>query len=391
MKKTIAILGSTGSIGVSTLSITDKKKKNFKIFLLSANKNFTLICHQIKKYKPKIFIISDKFIFEKVKKKIKSKKTILLNNFNQVKLKKKIDISISAIPGVAGLPPTVDFIKFSKKILIANKESIICGWNLIKHNSQKYKTKIVPVDSEHFSISKLLENHKLKKIKKIYITASGGPFLFLNKNKFKTIKPKDALKHPKWKMGKKITIDSATMMNKIFELIEAQKLFNIPKEKLDILIHPQSLVHAIIVLKNGLTKFLYHPTSMIIPISNAIYDDKLNIEDFMNIQKNKKRDIEKNLSFMKVNHKIFPMIKLKKKINEYPSTPIIINAANEVLVDQFLRNKLPFLGIFKTIKSILNDKKYKKYAIKRANNLNQIKMIDDWTKKLTLKKIKTYE
>ena len=141
------------------------------------------------------------------------------------------------------ITPTVDFIKFSKKILIANKESIICGWNLIKHNSQKYKTKIVPVDSEHFSISKLLENHKLNKIKKIYITASGGPFLFLNKNKFKTIKPKDALKHPKWKMGKKITIDSATMMNKILELIEAQKLFNIPNEKLDILIHPQSLVH----------------------------------------------------------------------------------------------------------------------------------------------------
>ena len=215
--------------------------------------------------------------------------------------------------------------------------------------------------------------------------------MFLNKNKFKTIKPKDALKHPKWKMGKKITIDSATMMNKILELIEAQKLFNIPNEKLDILIHPQSLVHAIIVLKNGLTKFLYHPTSMIIPISNAIYDDKLNIEDFINIQKNRKRDIEKNLSFMKVNHKIFPMIKLKKKINEYPSTPIIINAANEVLVDHFLRNKLPFLGIFKTIKSILNDKKYKKYAIKRANNLNQINMIDDWTKKLTLKKIRTYE
>ena len=114
MKKTIAILGSTGSIGISTLNITDKKKENFKIFLLSANKNYTLICHQIKKYKPNIFIISDKFIFEKVKKKIKSNKTILLNNFNQVKLKKKIDISISAIPGVAGLPPTVDFIKFSK-------------------------------------------------------------------------------------------------------------------------------------------------------------------------------------------------------------------------------------------------------------------------------------
>ena len=391
MKKTIAILGSTGSIGVSTLSITDKKKENFKIFLLSANKNFPLICHQINKYKPKIFIIANKSIFEKVKKKIKSKKTTLLNDFNQLRLKKKIDISVSAIPGVVGLHPTIDLMKFSKKILIANKESIICGWNLIKHNSQKHKTKIVPVDSEHFSISKLLENHKLNEIKKIYITASGGPFLFLNKDKFKTIKPKDALKHPKWKMGKKITIDSATLMNKILELVEAQKLFNIPMEKLDILIHPQSLVHAIIVLNNGLTKFLYHSTSMIIPISNAIFDGKLNIEDFYNIKKNKNRDIDKNLSFMKVNHKIFPMIKLKKKLNEYPSTPIIINAANEVLVDHFLRNKLPFLGIFKTIKSILNDKNYKKYAIKRAINLNQINMIDVWTKKLTLKKLKTYE
>ena len=217
MKKTIAILGSTGSIGVSTLSITDKKKENFKIFLLSANKNFPLICHQINKYKPKIFIIANKSIFEKVKKKIKSKKTTLLNDFNQLRLKKKIDISVSAIPGVVGLHPTIDLMKFSKKILIANKESIICGWNLIKHNSQKHKTKIVPVDSEHFSISKLLENHKLNEIKKIYITASGGPFLFLNKDKFKTIKPKDALKHPKWKMGKKITIDSATLMNKILE------------------------------------------------------------------------------------------------------------------------------------------------------------------------------
>ena len=164
-------------------------------------------------------------------------------------------------------------IKLSKKILIANKESIICGWNLIKKNALTNKTKIVPIDSEHFSIFTLLKSHKLNEIKKFYITASGGPFLNYKRKQFKNIKPKDALKHPKWKMGKKITVDSSTLMNKMLELIEAQKLFDIPNNKIDILIHPNSLVHAIIKLKNGLTKFIYHETTMIIPLANALFEE----------------------------------------------------------------------------------------------------------------------
>ena len=176
-------------------------------------------------------------------------------------------------------------IKKSKKLLIANKESIICGWNLIEKLSKRYKTKIIPVDSEHFSILKLLENHKIKEIKKIYLTASGGPFLNYLPNQLKKIKPNEALRHPKWKMGKKISIDSSTLMNKILELIEAQKLFNLKIKSLDILIHPDSLVHAIVVLKNGLTKFIYHDTSMIIPLANAIFDGSLNIEKFYKTKK----------------------------------------------------------------------------------------------------------
>ena len=147
------------------------------------------------------------------------------------------------------------------------------------------------MNSEHFSIFKLLESHKLKEIKKIYITASGGPFLKLSKKQLSKVTPKDALKHPKWKMGKKISVDSATLMNKMLELIEAQKLFNIPIHKLEILIHPDSLVHAILELKNGLTKFIYHKTSMVIPLANAIFDDNLDINEFLNLRKKKNSKI----------------------------------------------------------------------------------------------------
>ena len=387
MKKIISILGSTGSIGLNSFKIIDKKRKYFDINLLSANKNYKLICMQILKYKPNFFVVTDQFIFEKIKKKFKKTKIKILNNFELVSLKKQNDLTITAIPGIIGLKPTIQMIKCSKKVLIANKESIICGWNLIKTNAQKNKTKIIPVDSEHFSILKLLESHKLNEINKVYITASGGPFLKFKSHEFKKIKPKDALKHPKWKMGKKISIDSSTLMNKILELIEAQKLFDIPIEKLDILIHPNSLVHAIVELKNGLVKLIYHQTTMIIPLANAIFDGDLNIKDFYNIDKQKSNSILENLSFKNVNKKTFPIINIKKRVNEYPSTSIIINAANEVLVDQFLRKKIPFLSISKTIMDILNDRNYKKYAIRRPKNINDIDKIDNWTRKAILKKI----
>ena len=208
----------------------------------------------------------------KIYKRIKEipKKIVILNNFNHLKVKKKSDITVTAIPGIAGLKPTIQSIKISKKILIANKESIICGWDLIKKNALKHKTKIIPVDSEHFSILNLLKNNKLSQIKKIYLTASGGPFLKYTLNQLNKVTPKDALKHPngKWE---KITIDSSTLMNKILELVEAQKLFNLPKNKLEVLIHPESLVHAIIKLHNGLSKLIYHQTSMQIPLANAIF------------------------------------------------------------------------------------------------------------------------
>ena len=385
MKKKISILGSTGSVGKSTLTIINKKKDYFKINLLSANSNYKLICEQIKNYRPNVFFIKDMKTFNKIKIKFKKKKIKIINKLSQKDLSFKNDITVTAIPGLAGLDPTLLMVEKSKKILIANKESIICGWNLIQKKAKKYKTQIIPVDSEHYSIMKLLENHKIDEIKKIYLTASGGPFLNFSLKKLKKVTPKSALKHPKWKMGKKITIDSATLMNKILELIEAQKLFSIPNSKIDILIHPNSLVHAIIHLKNGLIKFLYHDTSMIIPLANAIFEGNLDIEKFY--KKKNKNEIFENLIFKKVNKKIFPVIKLKNRLNEYPSTPIIINAANEMLVSEFLKKKMPFLNIYKHIFSIMRDRNYRKYAIKKPLNIKQILKIDSWVKTVIRKKI----
>ena len=387
MKKNISILGSTGSIGSNVFKIIDKKKDIFNFDLLSANKNYLQICKQLKKYKPKYFVINNANIFRKIKKKFKKTKVKIINDFSNLKFKKKSDITISAIPGIDGLKPTLNLIKSSKKILIANKESIICGWKLINLSAKKYKTKIIPVDSEHFSIYEILKNHKHEEIKKIYLTASGGPFLNLELHKFSKIKPKDALKHPRWKMGRKISIDSATLMNKILELVEAQKLFNLEKSKLDIIIHPQSLVHAIIEFKNGLAKFIYHDTSMIIPLSNAIFNSQINIDKYFKKKRNKSLGI-RNLTFETVDKKKFPMINLKKRIFEYPSSSIIINAANEILVDQFLQKKIAFMKIYKIILTVLNDRNYKKYAIRKPKNINQIIDIDMWARKITSERLK---
>ena len=324
MKKIISILGSTGSIGQQSLKIISKKKNIFQIYLLSANKNLNEIKKQILKYKPKYFMISNYETYKKIKKNHNNKKIKIINNLDNLRIKKKIDICISAIPGVTGLKPTISIIKFSKKLLIANKESIICGWRLIEIEAKRYKTKIIPIDSEHFSIFKLIQSHEISEIKKIYLTASGGPFLNFSKNQISKIKPKDALKHPKWKMGKKISIDSATLMNKILEIVEAHKLFKIPYHKLDILIHPNSLVHAIVQFKNGLYSFIYHENSMIIPIANAIFEKNFDIDIFYKSKMNKK--FENNLIFKPVSQKVFPTIVFKRLINQNPSTPIIINA-----------------------------------------------------------------
>jgi len=385
MKKKLAILGSTGSIGESSLQVVYKKRSFFDLDTLVANSNYKKICLQINKFKPKNFVIIDLKTYMKVKKKYKNQVTKIHNNYSFIKkIKKKYDITIAGIPGIAGLEPTIFFAKKSAKLLLANKESIICGWNIISQISKENKTKIIPLDSEHFSIHQLTKNHFDNEIEKIYITASGGPFLKLNKKNFKKITPIDAVRHPKWKMGNKISVDSATLMNKILELMEALKIFPFNINKYELIIHPQSLVHAIIKFKNGLTKFLYHEPNMIIPISNALFDNKINFKDLQNKNRNKTFKIE-NLEFFKVDPKRYPMFNLIKTVNLHNSAPIIINGANEILVDLFLKSQISFNSIYKYLLLVLKDKHYIKYATFSCNNLKKIYIIDAWARKTVLK------
>jgi len=371
MKKKIAILGSTGSIGKNTVNIIKKNPENFEVQLLSTNKNIKEILNQVKKLNVKNIIVTDYSSYKKIKLKLKNKSVKIYNNFNSINkiFKKKIDYTMSAITGLAGLEPTIDIIKFTKVIAIANKESIICAWNLIKKELNKNNTKFIPVDSEHFSIWNLLNEKTNTMIKQIIITASGGPFLKMSKKKIDKINPKYALKHPNWKMGKKISIDSATMMNKVFELIEAQRIFEIEFKKLKILIHPKSYLHAIVQFENGITKMLVHDTDMSIPIFNSIYNN--NEKKF----KTKKINLSilNNLNLIKPSTKKFPSLKILKHLNNKVTLfETIIIAANDYLVSEFLTGRITFNQITDILLKLLKLREFSKYKHSKPRNLRQI-------------------
>ena len=372
MKK-IAIFGSTGSIGSSLLKIIKDDKKNFKIELLTANKNYKKLIKQARLFKVKNIIITDYNSFLIATKILRNTKVKVFKNFDSLNeifnIDNKIDYSMCAISGFQGLKPTLDIIKFTKTIAIANKESIICGWNLIKKNLKRYKTYFIPVDSEHFSIWSLLDNNKKNNFEKIYLTASGGPFNKLPLIKFKNISIKDALKHPNWSMGKKISIDSATMMNKVFEVIEAKKIFDLNYKQLEILTHPKSYLHAIVKFNNGLSKLLVHDTNMTIPIFNSIYfdSDKKIKSKKINIQ------ILNNLDLKKIDKIKFPVVKILKNINDKDSLfETIIVSANDKLVNLFLHGKIKFTDISTNLLKICNMSQFNKFKSKKPKNIDDI-------------------
>ena len=371
MKK-IAIFGSTGSIGTSLINIILKNKKDLKIELLTANKNYKKLIKQTRFLNVKNIIITDEKAFLNTKKILKNKRINVYNNFNSFKKifkNKKVDYSMCAISGFDGLRPTLDIIKFSKTIAIANKESIICGWSLIKKNLIKHNTKFIPIDSEHFSIWSLIDSIKSKNLEKVYITASGGPFRQYPLNKFKYITATQALKHPNWLMGKKISIDSATMINKVFEIIEAKKIFNLKYNQLDILVHSKSYVHAIVKFSNGLIKILVHETSMKIPIFNSLFPY------FEKNIKSKEIDFKilNNLDFQKVDIKKFPIVQLIKSLpNKESLFETIIVSANDCLVENFLNKKIKFLDITKILLRVVSRRELQKYKLIKPTNIEQI-------------------
>jgi 1-deoxy-D-xylulose-5-phosphate reductoisomerase len=377
MKK-ICILGSTGSIGVNLLNILKKDLISFKIELLTANIAYKKILNQANFFKVKNIIITDYKSYLKVKKICKNKDINVYNNYlslNKIFKNKKIDYTMNAISGLSGLEPALNIIPYTKKIAIANKESIICGWSLILKKLKINKTEFVPVDSEHFSIFSLIKGTNKNNIEKVYITASGGPFLNWPLHKFKSIRIKDALKHPNWKMGKKITIDSSTMMNKIFEIIEAKKIFDYEYNKLSIISHPKSYVHAIVQFKNGLTKMLIHDTTMIIPIFNTLYPNyekhitpkKLNFE-LMN-----------NLDFKNIDPKKFPVIKILDFLPKKDSLfETILVSANDELVNLFLQKKINFSDISTNLLKIVKIREFDQFKKIRPKNVGEINKLSKY-------------
>ena len=375
MKKKIAILGSTGSIGKTLIEIIKKDKKNFEVILLTAHKSYKEILKQAKILQVKNLIITDKKSYLNLSKNKLGKIKIYndYDSFNKI-FKKKIDYVMSSISGINGLVPTIKIIKFTKKIAIANKEAIICGWHLIKKDLKRFNTSFIPVDSEHFSIFYSLQGNKISNVNKIYLTASGGPLINTPRNKFKDIKISEAINHPNWKMGKKISVDSATMMNKVFEIIEAKKIFNIKYEALDILVHPSSYVHAIIKFNDGMVKIIAHDTNMRIPIFNSLYEnqnkkiktDKLNLKK-LNLLNLKKVDLNK-----------FPSIKIIKKLkNKESSLETVIVLANDILVNHFLLKKIYFTDITKFLQKLISMKKFKNYSNNKLDNINSIVLLNN--------------
>ena len=376
MKKKIGILGSTGSIGTTLLNVINKK--NTEVYFLMANKNYKKILKQAKLYSVKYVIISDKTNFKKAKKFNNNKKIIIINNYNFHEIiDTKLDYVMSAITGLAGLKPTFEIIKFTKNIAIANKESIICAWPLIKKELIKRNTEFVPVDSEHFSIWSEINKIDLNKIDKIYLTASGGPLLNYNSKNKKNINISSILKHPTWKMGGKISVDSATMMNKCYEIIEAKNLFNLEYKQIKILIHPYSYIHAIILYNNGLSKIVLHDTTMKIPIFNSIYGTSTAYKYDNKIDINKLN----NQKLQQVKTKEYPIIKCLKYLqNKHTLYETVIVTINDFFVDKYLKKKINFFDISKLVLKFINNDKFKIYKKSSANSVDEILNLNEFIK-----------
>ena len=371
MKKKIVILGSTGSIGSSTVQIVKNNLNDFDVIALSTNKNVKKLYQQANQIKVKNVIINYEKSYLKFKAKFKKKKIRVFKNHIEFKktLKKKVDYTMCSISGLDGLIPTLDAIKYSKTVGIANKETIICAWNLIEKQLSKNKTKFIPIDSEHFSIWSLIKNENKNNIDQIFLTGSGGPFLNKPIKKISYAKASKAIKHPNWSMGKKISVDSATMMNKVFEVIEAQKIFNIDKSKFRILIHPKSYVHAIVKFKTGIIKFLAHDTDMKIPIFNSIYINEKNNLKSENIN----LSILNNLNFRQPDKKKFTSKNFLKYIkNKNKLFETILITANDELVNLYLKDRINFVDIYRLTKKIINSKIFKSYFKKKPKNPKEI-------------------
>ena len=382
----ITILGSTGTIGVNALSVISKIKKSYPIFALTADKNIKLLFSQIKEYRPIYAVIGDQLNAINLRKlckthNIKTKILFGTSGLLYVTEHSRVKNVLSAIVGAAALEPTINAIENGKNILLANKESLIMSGSLMLKLARKSGSLIIPVDSEHNAILQIMSTYGLEynnsklnhKINHVTLTASGGPFLNFTKKQLLKVTPNEAVKHPKWKMGKKISIDSATMMNKGLEIIEASILFNLDPKQIKVLIHPESIVHALVAFTDGSVISHMSKHDMRVAISYAIsWPDrhKIDIKELKNIE-------FESLSFQKVKKNQFKCLDLCiKALKLGHNAPTVLNAANEIAVANFLENKINFVDI-----PVIIDYALKNMRLIKNSSLKSILACDQQTRK----------
>ena len=370
MKKSISILGSTGSIGTQTLEVA--KELGVKICGLTANKNISLLEKQIREFKPEVAAVFNETEAKKLKENIKDTNTKILTGMEglcEIATIERADIILTAVSGMIGLEPTIAAINAKKDIALANKETLVAGGKLVMNLAKKQGVKILPVDSEHSAIFQCLEGCRdSKHLKKLILTASGGPFFGKTKKELQNVTVRDALSHPSWSMGAKITIDSATMMNKGLEIIEAVHLFNMPPEKIDVVVHPQSVVHSMIEYIDGSVIAQMGTPSMKTPIQYALtYPERANSEvSTLNLPK------FKNLSFFEPDNKTFEAMNIcREAIESTGAACVAINAANEEAVHHFLNGKIKFSDIISLVKAAKNH-----FDSEKSETLKDILAID---------------
>jgi 1-deoxy-D-xylulose-5-phosphate reductoisomerase len=353
MKK-ILILGSTGSIGMSAIEIVRNFPDQFEIVGLSASNSINELEKQIEESKPRSVAVINRIKAKELSNKIGNKCEVLSGEEGLIELTRRdnYDILLSAIVGFAGLKPTIEAIKKNKRIALANKETLVVAGEYITMLCQNYNSELIPVDSEHSAIFQCLNGEKKTDIEKLILTASGGPFLNKTKMELDDVTIKEALNHPNWKMGKKITIDSATMMNKGLEVIEAHWLFSLPKEKIEVIVHPQSIIHSMVEFVDGSIKAQLSMPDMKLPILYALsHPERLEYGEV-------KTEFKKihQLTFFEPDFNKFECLKIAfDVIDEGGIFPCVMNAANEVAVEKFLSGKIKFTQIPELIKEVLSN------------------------------------
>lgn len=354
MKKQIAILGSTGSIGTQALQVIDEHPDLFEAYCLTANNRVKELAEQARRYNPAAVVIANEDKYEELKSLLADLPDIKVyagkQAIDEIVEAGPIDMVLTAMVGFAGLNPTIHAIKAHKKICLANKETLVVAGEMICELAQKYHAPIIPVDSEHSAIFQSLAGEGNNEIEKILLTASGGPFRNFTKEQLATVTKADALKHPTWSMGAKITIDSATMMNKGFEVIEAKWLFGVPADKIQVLIHPQSIVHSAVQFADGAVKAQLGVPDMRLPIQYALtYPDRIHLnEDRLDLFKQPLEFFEPDLDKFRCLALAFEAIK------KGGNMPCIVNAANEIVNRGFLEDKCGFTQMSDIIEKTMN-------------------------------------